>query len=119
VEQLDKAKGDAIKLLSEADLKQRPKDRPLLIVCDETLQSSYRTSLEDSNTTYVDPGPNGLHVNDGNFMKKLKVKYDEIKRIEADFKFPMMGSGCSSTVFNTTRDNVIKQLKRKENKNES
>jgi len=31
----------------------------------------------------------------------------------------MMGSGCSSTMFNTLRDNVIKNLKLKEKENES
>ena len=61
-----------------------------------------------------------LHLSEPNKIGQRQCsKYDEIKRIEADFKFPMMGSGCSSTAFNTVRDNVIKQLKRKENDNES
>jgi len=46
-------------------------------------------------------------------------KYEEIKRIESNFPQKMMGSGCSSTMFNTLRDNVIKNLKLKEKENES
>jgi len=39
-------------------------------------------------------------------------KYDEIVEAERKEKtpFPMMGSGCSSTLFNTLRDDVINRI---------
>ena len=39
-------------------------------------------------------------------------KYPEIIAAEQNSLVPMMGSGCSSTLFNTARDTVIANLKR-------
>ena len=37
-------------------------------------------------------------------------KYDEILEIEKGSMYPMMGSGCSSTLFNTIREEKIRSL---------
>ena len=38
-------------------------------------------------------------------------KYVQIVEQEKDCKYPMFNCGCSSTLFNTTRKNVIDKLK--------
>jgi len=37
--------------------------------------------------------------------------WETIKELEKDAKFPMCGSGCSSTLFNPMRDRVLQVIK--------
>jgi hypothetical protein len=41
------------------------------------------------------------------------AKYKEIVELEKNFHFPMMGCGCSSTLFNERREKKVKWLKNK------
>jgi len=41
---------------------------------------------------------------------KLCSKYDEIKEKEKNSKYPMMGSGCSSSLFNDVRDAKLRKI---------
>ncbi|MCD6436171.1 MAG: hypothetical protein J7L15_07265 [Clostridiales bacterium] len=37
-----------------------------------------------------------------------------IEKRESDSKYPMFGGGCSSTLFNTVRDEVIRKIKKRD-----
>jgi len=37
------------------------------------------------------------------------AKYEEIKILESNDPYPMFGCGCSSSLFNTRRDNAIRE----------
>ncbi len=75
---------------------------------------------EPSNCYYGEQG-------EGTHCKFLKVdnpelgtyiceKYEQIRKIEKDATYPMFGFGCSQTMFNNIRDEVIK--KNDNNKND-
>ena len=49
------------------------------------------------------------------FGQRFCKRYKHIVENEKHSKMAMMGCGCSSTLFNTTRQNVIDKLKEKEN----
>lgn len=42
------------------------------------------------------------------------AKYDEIVKLEEGSKYPMFGSGCSSSLFNTVREAKLKAMKENE-----
>lgn len=59
-------------------------------------------SIDDNN-------PQCVHLAEPDSTGRRKcLIYDEIKQYDETTEYPMFGSGCSSTLFNTMRDIIIK-----------
>ncbi len=52
-----------------------------------------------------------LAIDNSELGTHICLKHEEITEIEKDSRYPMMGSGCSSTLFNEDRDRVIRKLR--------